>query len=155
MPSAPWLDNLQADNATDPILYLMTIDHADLPEPIRWVRDKAGVTSNGQAFIAFPFEFAPPGETEDGRTPARIVIDNVDMRIVHTMRALTSPPVLHIQSVLRSDPDTVEEDYPVFEVTSVSGDRFQLQADMLDENDDNEAVMQWTFTPGTAPALVK
>lgn len=155
MPSTVWLDNLQSDNATDPILYLLTIDHVDLPEPIRWVRDRVGVTSRSQPFVAFPFEFAPPGETEDGRTPARLIIDNVDKRIVETIRALTTAPTLLIETVLRSAPDTVTEDFPIFNLTVASGDRNTVQADMLDDPDDNEPVMQWKFTPGFAPALVK
>lgn len=155
MMSPELLANVEADNSTDPLLYLLTIDHADLSEPIRWVADKVGIVSRGQSYVAYGFDFVPPGETEDGRTPARLAIDNVDKRIVETIRAIATPPTLLIESVLRSDPDTVQEEFPIFSLTVASGDRNTLQADMLDDNDDNEPVMRWKFTPGLAPALFK
>lgn len=155
MPSEHFLDQAQADNATDPFLLLLTIDHPDLPDevrPMRFVRDFVPCTSRGATFQPFPFDFARPAQGEQ-RQAARIIIDNVDQRIVQTIRALASPPTLLIEMIVASLPDEVEETLPLFKLYAVSGDRTQLEAELVDTDDDNEPLTRWTFTPSLAPAL--
>lgn len=153
MPTPGFFENAQSDNADDPWLDLLTVSHPDLPDPLRWVRDKVGVTSRGEVFTPFPFDVTPPGEGEDGPTAARITIDNVDKRMVELMRALATPPTLLIETVLRSAPDDVEMEFPPFELRVVTGDRMQLQGELVDDDDGAEPVMRWLFTPSMAPAV--
>lgn len=153
MPSPTFTHELQADNSGDPLLILLTIAHADLPEPLRFVRDRVDCISRGHTFTAFGFDFAAPGDGDDGASSARIVIENIDRRIVETIRALTSPPTVHVEIVLGSDPDTVEEDFPLFEIRTASGDRLTVSADLTDHDDDDEPVMRWTAVPSLLPAL--
>lgn len=153
--SAAFAHEVQADTSDDPLLILLTITHDDLAEPLRFVRNHVDIVSRGATFTAFPFEFAAPGEAEQGPANARIVIDNIDRRIVETIRALTTPPSVLVEIVLGSDPDEVEEDFPPFEIRTASGDRFQIAADLTDIDDDGEAAIRWGFNPSTAPALFR
>lgn len=154
MSSPTYVTNAVADNATDPMLLLLTIDHVDLPSPIRLVRNKADIVSRGNTFTAFPFDFVAPGATDGGSRPARITIDNVNQVIVQTVRALTSPPTLLVEVVLASALNTVEDSLPVFKLFAASGDRYALEAEINDSAEDEaEPLMQWTCTPSQFPAL--
>lgn len=156
MPSPELLDLLQADTADDPYLALLTIDHPDLPaevRPMRFVRDYVDLVSRGHTFQRFPFNFARPGQGES-KQPARLVIDNVDQRIVRTLRALSTPPTLLVEFVIASHPDVIEEALPELKLYTVSGDRLAIEAALADAgDDDNEPATRWSYTPSLAPAL--
>lgn len=155
MPSETFLDLAQADEADDPFLPLLTIDHPDLPEevrPMRFVANYQAIVSRGQTFLPFPFGFARPGQGEQAGA-ARIVIDNVDQRIVATIRSLSTPPTLLIEIIVASQPDEVEETLPPFLLRAASGDRMALEAELVGDNDDGEPLNPWSFTPSFAPAL--
>ncbi len=153
MPTATFTHELQADTSDDPLLTLLTIDHADLAEPMRLVMDRVACISRGATFNPYPFEFAAPGDGDEGSTAARIVIDNIDRRIIETIRALSTPPTVLVEIVLGSDPDAVEESFPPFEIRAASGDRMQISADLTDIDDDGEAATRFHFVPSMAPAL--
>lgn len=155
MTSATFTHEAQADTSSDPILVLLTITHADLGAPLRFVANTVDVVSRGNTFTAYGFGFAAPGDGESGATSARIVIDNIDRRIVDTIRALSTPPEILVEIVLGSNPDVVEETFPPFEVRSANGDRLAIQADLTDMDDDGQAAMRWTFVPSLAPALFR
>lgn len=154
MPTTGYVNTALADSAPDPFLYLLTIDHADLPAPIRLVRNRVDVVSRGNTFTAFPFDLVLPGDGDGGQRPARITIDNVDQQIVRTVRAISTPPTLLIEEVKGSDLDTVEQALPVMKLYAATYDRLALEAEIIDSADDEaEALMQWEFTPSLAPAL--
>lgn len=155
MPSATFTHELQADSSSDPLLILLTITHADLGAPLRFVANTVDIVSRSNTFTAYGFGFAAPGDGDGGSTAARIIIDNIDRRIVDTIRALTTPPSVLVEIVLGSNPDAVEETFPPFEVRVATGDRLQISADLTDVDDDGEAAMQWSFTPSLAPALFR
>lgn len=155
MPSPAFTHELQADTSTDPLLILITITHADLGAPLRFVANTVDIVSRGNTFTAYGFGFAAPGDGDGGSTSARIVIDNIDRRIVDTIRGLSTPPEVLVEIVLGSDPDTVEETFPPFEVRSANGDRLSISADLTDMDDDGQAAMRWTFVPSLAPALFR
>lgn len=144
-----------ADEQDDPFLYLLTIAHDDLPDgPMRFVRDYNALVSRSLSFDAYPFDVKLPGAGDNGVTAASIVIDNIDQRIVQTLRVLTTSPTLLIEQVVASTPDAVEMSLPLFKLTQVSADRFAVQADLTRAQDDTQPLCRDTFTPATAPALV-
>lgn len=154
MVTTSYVNTAISDSAGDPFLYLLTISHADLPASIRLVRNKVDIVSRGNTFTAFPFDITLPGDGDGGQRPAKIVIDNVDQRIVQTVRAISTPPTLLIEEVKGSALDTVEQSLPPMKLYAASYDRLSLEADLIDSADDEaEALMQWEFTPSQAPAL--
>lgn len=153
MPTMDFIRGAQADNAGDVMLCLMTITHPDLPEPERLVRDFKDLVSRGMTFRAVPFTFIKPGSGEDGPSRAKVAIDNVDQRMVQLVRSLSTPPTLVLEIVLESDPDTVQQEFPLFRLMQVSGDRSVIEAELVDVDDDAEPLTADTFTPSTAPAL--
>lgn len=106
--SSTALASANAQETDEVWLVLLTIDHDDLEAPLRVVNNNANVTSNGQEFIAFPFEIELPGEDPDQPATARLKIDNVDRRVVQALRSIASAPTVTIQVILASAPNTVE-----------------------------------------------
>lgn len=153
MTTPAYLEQQISDHADDPLLYLLTIAHDDLPEPMRFVRNHVDIVSRGMTFTAFPFDFVRPGDGENGPSRARLAIDNVDRRIVEAVRSLATPPVLVIEVILASAPDTVQETFQLFRLTTVSADRFTVEGELVDVDDDEEPLTAWAFTPGFAPAI--
>lgn len=154
MPSPEFIANAVADSTDNPTLVLLTFDHDDLPEPIRLVRNRVDIVSRGETFTAFPFELTLPGASDGGDTPARLSIDNIDQRIVQTIRAISTPPTVLIEIVMGSDLDAVELQLPPFKIYAASADRNTLDIDLSDSAEDQaEALMQWDCTPSLLPAL--
>jgi len=144
---------LFAPQTSKVFLTLLTIDHADLGAPLRFVNDNVDVTSNGDLYSAFPFEVILPPERADELTVGRLRIDNIDRGITSTLRSISTAPSAAIQVVLSSDPDTVQlgplnftwriADY---DVSTVEGDlRFE---ELLGEPFPGDRV-----TPNTFPGV--
>jgi len=89
-------------------LPLLTISHTDMTT-LRFVNNNEDVTSNGNTFSAFSFDIALPSEEDDGSiSQVEIKIDNVDRKIVQSIRDISSAPDVQLDIVLASDPDTAE-----------------------------------------------
>ena len=154
MSSQYFVANAVADDSDDPTLPLLTILHADLPEPIRLVANTVDIVSRGWLFTAFPFELTLPGASDGGDTPARLVIDNIDQRIVQLIRALSTPPSIIIEVIQASEPNVVEMSLPPMKIFAASADRNAVEIDLNGSGEDQaEALMQWECTPSLLPAL--
>lgn len=103
--------DLLRQEASDQLLFFLTIDHADLGEPIRVVRDST--TSGGEALTytwqglpwqGFPFEVNWLSDTDSAPT-ARLTVPNVDRKVGQAVDALTSAPEIRIDLVLASEFD--------------------------------------------------
>lgn len=98
---------------------LLSIGERTLEEPIYIVSDTVNVTSNGQEFIACPFEFSLP--QEDEQVPkSQIRLQNVDQRIGMALELIYDPLTIRMQVILRSNPNVVEIDYDFMEMFDIS-----------------------------------
>lgn len=150
------LINAQADSSGDALLYLLTITHADLETPLRFVRDFQNLVSRTHTFTAFPFDVTPPGSGEGGARPASISISAIGQEIPAALRSLASPAIALIELVLASDPDTVVDSLPPFTFTAAGGDIYTVGIEIADSADDaTEPLVQFNFDPSTAPALFR
>lgn len=133
-------------------LVLLTISHPELPEPIRVVNNNENVTSRGNEFIAFPFDIQLPGEDPDLPAKARLRIDNVDRRVVNTIRSITSPPSVTLEVVLASAPNTVEISFEGLVMREVEYDVSAVTGDLVFESIFTEPIT-YTMTPSRFPGL--
>lgn len=101
------------------IKVLLEINHSSFSAPFRFVSDIEPIESNGETYLAFPFEITLP--TDDEREPgATIRIQNVDDRIGTTLLQLGTTPVdVDIRIVMKSTPDIVEIEWTQFELVDV------------------------------------
>lgn len=149
-------EEANSESSDDPFLSLLTISHSALAEPIRCVMDRADFVSRGNTFIAYPFELTPQEQSKDGIKPAHIRIGNVDGRIVETLRAVAGSgeePVLTLEFVFASDPDTVEMAWPLFMLQNAKYDDV-VEGDLVLPDLTIEPVPGFSFTPRWAPGLV-
>lgn len=116
-------------DSTDEIgLMLMTIDHEELPDPIRVVLNTELVISRGDIFLPYFFRVNFPEERPDRVATAELSVDGVDRVIINQLKILITPPTVLLELVIASQPDVVEQDTPpllwsslIATATSISG----------------------------------
>ena len=144
---------LAAQETSEAFLVLLEIDHDDLASPIRISSDAENTTSNGEVFVAYPFQIVMPTDEMDSVPIAKLVLDNIDRVLISTIRTITTPPTVRIMVVLSSDPDTVEIDLPGFELKDISYDASQITAQLTVESYLNEPFPGDKFMPTSFPGL--
>lgn len=144
---------INAQETGEVFLFLLTIDDASLAAPIRVVNNTVNVTSNGNEFVAYPFEITFPDDDAETVGGATLRIDNVDRQIVQAVRSITSAPAVTLEVVMASAPDTVEAGPFDFSLQGVSYDALAVQGQLVFEDVLNAAIPQHTMTPQTFPGL--
>lgn len=128
-------------------LVLLEIDHTDLADPIRVVNNHQAITSNGQTYVPYAFEFDPPDEREGVITSAKLIIDNIDRSIVATIRNLETAPTVTVSIVLADSADTIEAGPLTFLLKNVSYDAETVSGDLIYDELDNLNIPGDTFNP--------
>jgi hypothetical protein len=102
----PAVRQAQAEHGTDPFLVLMAIE-VDVPgNYIRIVNNTENIVSRGETFIGCPFSMSLPDVNDNSLSDFTISVDNVDPRIWQGIRMLNAAPLVWIEVILASDPDT-------------------------------------------------
>lgn len=136
-------------------LILLTIDHADLVDPLRVVNNNVNITSNGDLYLAYPFRLKLPTERV-GQVPlAKLSIDNVSGEIVRTLRQISTPLITTIQIVRIDDVDEVEATLPTFKLRNVGWDDVSVSGDLVLDDMSNEPFPAHSFTPSEYPSVFK
>lgn len=126
-----------AETGQVPVL-LLTFDHEDLTEPIRISTDNAdtfvyeaetvrGTISRGNNYVYCPVTLALPDDSDESISKATMEIDNVDRRILQTIRGISSPPTITMELVLAASPNTVEASFANFSLVDVTADVMTVQ----------------------------
>ncbi|CAB5220427.1 Domain of unknown function DUF1833 [uncultured Caudovirales phage] len=133
-------------------LVLLTITHATLSTPLRFVNDYQSLTSRGNVYLAFPFEVEFPEQDPDSAGEARLTIDNIDRQIVNTIRAISSPPEVKLEIILASQPDTVEAEFSGLVLRNVAYDALKVSGTLRFEDIMTEPV-SLQMTPARFPGM--
>jgi len=142
-----------AADTDDVWLVLVTIDHDDLSQPIRVVNNTEDITSNGNSFVAFPFDITLPDARDDAPPRARLAIDNVSREIAEAVRSITTAPTVTIEIIRAADPDTVEISWPFFRLRNVKWDVAKVTGDLTLEDFTSEPYPAGIFSPASFPGL--
>lgn len=135
------------------LLVLITIDHDDLPDPIRIVNNGANVVSNGETFLACPVQPTLSDDSDDRPPQAKLVMDNIDRTIVAAVRSIVTPPTVTLQLVKISDLDTIEAEFTDFQMKEVNYNQLTIEGTLTLEGLFSENVVGYSFTPGLFPGL--
>jgi hypothetical protein len=146
------LASMNAQATGEVWLVLLTISHATLPTPIRLVNNNEDVVSRSNTFIAFPFEIELPGEDPDQPPKAMLRIDNVDRRVVQTIRSITAPPTITLEVILASAPNNVEVSFTNMTLRNAQYDVSTVSGELTFDSIYTEPVTL-TMTPNRFPAL--
>lgn len=113
-----------------------------------------GTVSRGNVFDYLPMSVSLPDEKEKLAPSCQLVISNITRGLIPLARALvTPPPTVRMEVVLASDPDTVEFELPMLNMSNVeynaSDLSFQLTMDQLA----TEPFPADSFGPANFPGL--
>lgn len=157
---------MTAERTGEVPVVLVTIEHPELPEPIRLSSDPTerlssepliyGTRSRGAEYLFVAMSAPLPSETESAPPNAQIVCDNVDRRIVEMVRSVVSPPpTMTLEICLASDPDTVEEAYEDMVALVADYDVGQVTINLGVESFVSEPYPSVTFNPTRFPGLFR
>lgn len=139
-------------NASDPFIWLVTIDHSSLGSPIRICNNNVDIVSNGNTFIGFPFSIQPPTDSEQASS-ASLTISNVSRKITRAIENMDTSPVLTLSLVLASTPNTIEVNFAGFTFTDVSWDANSIRATISQAVYWQEPYPRKRVTPRKFPGL--
>jgi hypothetical protein len=154
-----------AQETDENFLYLVTIDHPDLPGGLTirvWNGTQDGqedLVSNGETYKAFPFQIAFPDRQPDQPPKSRVTIsavsdpNNADTDVVTIVRSLTSPPRIGLTCVLASQPDVIEATAPEMILTQVDFDSLTIDGDLTYERVLEEPFPAGTYSPSAYPGV--
>jgi hypothetical protein len=142
-----------AQETGDAILILVRISHPSLSDDIRVTSNSVDTVSNGETFIAFPFDMELAQDKDDELPTARLTIDNVSREITQAIRQITSPATVRTQVVRGDDPDTIEADQPDFQLRDVRYNSLVVEGTLNIETFAQEPFPAGKFDPARFPGL--
>lgn len=136
-------------------LTLLTVDHENLDDPLRFTSDAVDTVSRNDTYTAFPFKFRLPAEESEKIPEVTLTIDNVSREITSVIRNLDTAPDVDLEIVTSDDPDTVEAGPFSFKLKDISYDRLTVEGKLKNPALDEAAFPADTFNPSTFPGLFK
>lgn len=136
---------------------LITLDSADLDDPIRASSDPEGTTSRGDDYPHFPFGFAFGGASpEEASKGAKLEIANSDARIMRAIRSLPAGAQVSCSAelVLTDDPDEVELAMTSARVGDVECDDPKVTANIQPKDFDDEPACSARYVGARTPGLM-
>jgi len=115
-----------AQETNEPWIALLTIDHTELDEPMRFALNGEDITSRGEVFKASWFDVILPDDTADRPSQAQITFPNVAREMTALLELSLTPPTMVIELILASYPDDVEISWPA--LTLQTGTKYNSQS---------------------------
>ena len=154
---------INAEESGEVAIFLMTITHEDLDEPILLSTDPTErvtdvplvykTVSRGEDYIYVPMQVVIPDERENAPPHAQFRICNVTRELIEFVRSTTIPAQAKLELVLASDLDEVEVESPWLDIISVANSARDLTFDMTLNS---MAAEQWptdSMDPSSFPSL--
>jgi hypothetical protein len=146
------LTSIFAHQTDEVWLVLLTLDHPDFEEPLRFVNNVEAIVSRGEIYIPFPFMVEFPGQDPEAVGEARLRIDNIDRQIVNTIREIQSPPDAKFEVIIAADADTIEAKFEGLTLRNASYDVQQVTGSLRYEEMVSEPV-SLEMTPARFPGM--
>jgi len=150
--SAAALAAIYAQETDRTFLLLATISGSGFTT-FRVARNNENVLSNGNTFSAYPFAVFLPDERDDRPPEMNFAIDNVNRSITDALRAAPTAPVVRLEVVLATSPDTREYGPVDLTLRNVAFDGQLVTGTLTFEDVLNEQYPGYTFNPVDFPAL--
>lgn len=151
--SAELKQAVYAQETEQEFVVLVALSHPDLAAPIRVNSSGKDVVSNGETFLAYPFEVVLPDDVDDRPPRAKLRIDNISREIVLAVRGISSAPFVTIQIVMATAPNTIEAEFPDFRLSNITYDQLTVEGDLTLEEFIGEPYPARVFSPADFPGL--
>lgn len=112
-----------------------------------------GTISRGNSYIFLPFSVSLPDDVGERAPAAQIQIENVTLQLVELIRSISSRATVRIELVLASSPNTVEVEFPQFDLGGVSYNADTVTLELAMDSMTSEPYPAGTFDPASFPAL--
>lgn len=100
------LDEMFATTTGEVFLVILEIQHPNLEEPIRYVKNTETITHLGNDYIPHPFAFRPPKESTDRLQRVRLSLDVIDSASIRAWsRSTMTTARCVIKIIAASQPD--------------------------------------------------
>lgn len=151
--SANFIDAVVNQNTDEVFLFLVTLDHDDLLNPIRVVNNVEDITSRSNVYTAFPFDLILPQDDGDTLPQVIISLSNVDLSLIDEIRSLNSSLDVTLEIVLASNPNYVEMSIEGMKTISIQYDAQKIEATCQIEDVLNLAFPKGAYLPSNFPGL--
>ena len=136
-----------AEVSNEAFIMLITFSHA--VDTYRVCLNTEPIRSNGYEFTPCYFEITLPELSDKAPQGCNISIDNVDRRMIDTLRAVTDPVRVTVQLVLASQPDVIELQLDDLVLREVTWDASRINGTLKSEDPLNEQFPGHLYEPRT------
>ncbi|QQS08663.1 MAG: DUF1833 family protein [Phycisphaerales bacterium] len=145
---------IYAQETGEVFLFLLTLSHPQLLQPIRVVNNNEDVTSDGFVYQRFPFDVHMPPENEDAPPKVNLRVAGADRTLVQAVRSLSGEAMTaELSVVLASSPDTIEAGPLEFKLRDVTYEAAIVEGSLQFEDFLSEPYPADKLTPDKFPGL--
>lgn len=144
---------LYSQQTGEVFLELISVEHEDLAEPMRFVYNTEEIVHLGNTYYPAAFRYEAAGDVEGQARSARLTIGNIDRQIVEVIRSIKSPPTIVATVVMASSPDVIEVGPYTYILRDVKYNAHIISGELYDGDNGQVAVPGLTYTPYDFPGL--
>jgi hypothetical protein len=155
---------LFAENSGEVVIFLLTITHDELEDPILLTTDPTErksetplvyrTMSRGEEYLYAGVDITLPDDQDKAPPASKLTIANVTRDLIPLARSVSTPPQVKIEAVLASALDDVEMTWPALDMSNLTYDASFLQFDLTMDALVTEPYPSGTFSPAAFPGLV-
>lgn len=152
--SAAYKSTLAKTSAEEAPCILLVINHPALASPVRVINDSDNLTSNGDLYVAIPFNCELPDDFEGQLPRASLSVDNVGRELMYWIETSAGGEgsTATFRQVMRSRPDVIEWEITMY-LYNVSADVQHVSAELGFANFFGRPAVQMSFRPELAPGV--
>lgn len=154
---------LFAQESGEVVIFLLTITHPDLADPIHLSTDPTErfsdaplmyrTVSRGVDYLYAGIDVSIPDEQDKSPPASKLTIENVTRDLIPLARSIHTPATVRIEAVLASALDDVEMTWPALDMTNLQADASQLVFDLTMDALVTEPFPGGAFSPAYFPGL--
>jgi hypothetical protein len=144
-----------AQTTNEVFISLVEINHEDLAQPIYLCDDSQDTISNGNTYTSFPFTFTLPNDESDQEPQVKLVLPNVDRRLIEMIRSITGGPTVKLSVVLASAPNDLALGPVMLKAVGAPYTAETIQLSLSFDSYSGEPLPHLTQSPQYFPSMFK
>ena len=140
---------VSSQSISTPIIWLILLEITSSIETFYLVNNTESIFSNGNEYIAYPFNVVFGSDDGERLPAAQLVIDNVTGSLVETIRTLIEPPDITIRVVLHDNPDIEEIIISDLKLRGVTYDAYTIKGTLYADDILNQRFPAEDITKGS------
>ena len=133
------------------LLHLLTVEAVG--DTILLVNNNEPIYSRGKRYEPYPFSLTLPLSDGERQVELLLAIDNVDQRLVKSIRELLEPPTIKFEMIISNAPDQVEMTMDFLRSDFIEYDAMSIQFRLRPDNIMGRKFPSSSYTPARYPDL--